>query len=434
MISNFFSWGNYPKIKCKVIDFQDVQKTKNFFSEGKNYIPRGNGRSYGDSSLSKEIIDMRSHNRILNFNKKNGISHIQSGILISDIIEKFLPLGWFLKVTPGTKFITIGGAIASDIHGKNHHRDGCFSESIEEFKIMLPNGKIKTSSKKVNTKLFESTCGGMGLTGIILEAKISLQKVTSMNIDQMVFKTSNLKETFDIFEKNYDKKYSVAWIDCLANAENLGRGIINVGDFSNDGNLDYKPKRKINVPNFFPSFLINKYTVKIFNSIYYFLNSQSNEYRTVSLDSFFYPLDSLNNWNNIYGRKGFIQYQFILPKKNSYEGMKDILETVLSSGKGSFLSVLKLHGKSNDNYLSFPMEGYSLALDFKIEKGIFELLKILDKKVVKYNGRIYLTKDARVTKDIFEKGYPQIEKFRSYRKNQGFINVLNSFQSRRLKI
>ena len=429
---NLNSWGMYPQIKSISFIFNTKENLKNILKENSTFIPFGNGRSYGDSALAENIIYSKPYNYFLNFDEELGILHCQSGVMLSEIIETFVPRGWFLKVTPGTKLITIGGAIASDVHGKNHHVEGCFSSCVEEFTLILPNGEIKNVKK--DDELFLATCGGMGLTGVILDAKISLKKINSKYINQTTIKTKNLKETFEAFEKYSHMPYSVAWIDCLASGEDIGKCLLMVGDFADDGKLDFKEKKKINIPFNFPSFALNSLSVKAFNWLYYKKAPDGESKQKVDIDTFFYPLDAINNWNRIYGKGGFTQYQFILPKEKSYDGLKEILEKISKSGKGSFLAVLKLYGKENENYLSFPMKGYSLALDFKIEKGIFELLNSLDEIVLKYGGRIYLTKDVRVSKESFEKGYPNIEKFRELRKKYAMSEKFVSLQSKRVGI
>lgn len=424
------SWGRYPKINHRIHLLED--STTQILQKDKTFIPFGNGRSYGDSALNEEIIYCKPRNYFLKFDKKTGVLHVQSGVMLNEIIEVFVPKGWFLKVTPGTKLITIGGAIASDVHGKNHHVEGCFSECVEEMSIMLENGEV-TSCKK-DDELFKATCGGMGLTGIILDAKISLKKINSKHINQTTIKTKNLKETFDAFEKYAQMPYSVAWIDCLAKGKNLGKSLLMVGEFAVDGDLSFKAKKKLNIPFDFPTFALNNLTVKAFNWLYYKKAPDKESQKKVDIDSFFYPLDSIKNWNRIYGKDGFTQYQFILPKEQSYNGLQEILSTIADSGKGSFLAVLKLYGEANGNYLSFPMKGYSLALDFKIEKGLFQLLDRLDDIVLKFGGRIYLAKDVRVKKEIFEKGYNMIEKFRIFRKVNHMTIKFASLQSKRLGI
>lgn len=424
------SWGMYPKINHTKHLLKD--DTTQILQDDKTFIPYGNGRSYGDSALNRNIVYCKPHNYFLGFDEKVGLLHVQSGVMLKEIIEIFVPKGWFLKVTPGTKLITVGGAIASDVHGKNHHLEGCFSECVEEMRIMLENGEV-TSCKK-GDELFKATCGGMGLTGIILDAKISLKRIKSKYINQTTIKTKNLRETFEAFEEYTHMPYSVAWIDCLAQGDNLGKCLLMVGDFADDGDLSFKKKKKLNIPFNFPSFALNKLTVKAFNWLYYKKSPDGESEQKVDIDTFFYPLDSIKNWNRIYGKGGFTQYQFILPKEKSYEGLQEILATIAASGKGSFLAVLKLYGKANDNYLSFPMEGYSLALDFKIEKGIFALLDKLDEIVLKFGGRIYLAKDVRVNKERFEKGYEMIEKFRTFRKENGMTKKFASLQSKRVGI
>ena len=431
---NLMSWGMYPKNESKVFIFDKPETLKSIIEKRYDMIPYGNGRSYGDSALNKKIINVKPYNYFLDFNEEHGLLHVQGGVVLSDILEAFVPRGWFLNVTPGTKLITIGGAIASDVHGKNHHVEGCFSECVKEFTIMLADGSVVTCSKEATPELFKATCGGMGLTGVILDAKIYLKRINSQYIEQTTIKTKNLKETFEAFEQHIDMPYSVAWIDCLAKGDEIGKCLFMVGDFADDGNLDYQERKKLTIPFNFPPFVLNQFSVKAFNWLYYKKASKGVSQIKVDIDTFFYPLDAINHWNRIYGKNGFTQYQFILPKGTSYEGLKTVLETIAESGKGSFLAVLKLHGKANENWLSFPLKGYSLALDFKIERGLFELLAKLDEIVLKYKGRIYLTKDVRVTKETFELGYPQIDKFRQYRKDNNMHQKFQSLQSKRVGI
>jgi len=428
------SWGRYPRIESTVLRFDTEESLQKIVAEHHDLIPYGNGRSYGDSALNTNIINVRPHDYFINFNEESGLLNVQAGVLLAEILESFVSRGWFLKITPGTKFITVGGAIASDVHGKNHHAEGCFSECIEDFKMMVADGKVVTCSKAATPELFKATCGGQGLTGVILSARIYLKKIKSKHIDQTTVKTSSLKETFDAFEEYKNYPYSVAWIDCLAKGNDIGRCLLMVGDFMDDGNLDYQDKQKHSIPFNFPSFTLSNWSVRAFNWLYYGKVKKRISKQKVNIDTFFYPLDAIGHWNRIYGKQGFTQYQFILPKEHSYKGLQEALSTIASSGKGSFLAVLKLYGKANENYLSFPMEGYSLALDFKIEKGLFELLDMLDRIVVKYGGRIYLTKDVRVSKGVFERGYPQVDTFRQFRKDNGMDRKFQSLQSKRVGI
>ncbi len=432
MINNFISWGNYPNIDNISFCFDKETVLKDIISGHDGLIPYGNGRSYGDSALSKNIIWIKPYNHLLDFDEATGLLHVQAGVLLSEILDVFVPRGWFLKITPGTKLITVGGAIASDVHGKNHHVEGCFSECVDMFRLMLPDGSIVECSRKENAELFRATCGGMGLTGVILDAKISLKRIHSQYILQKTTKTKNLEETFAAFEENKDIPYSVAWIDCLAKGDKTGRCLLMTGDFSDDGELNYSSAKKINIPFYFPPFILNSASVRAFNFLYYEKVRKRISEQKVGIDAFFYPLDAIGSWNRMYGKRGFTQYQFILPKETSFEGMNAVLQKIAASGRGSFLAVLKLYGPANDNYLSFPLEGYSLALDFKIEKGLFEFLDTLDEIVVDCGGRVYLAKDVRVSRKTVEQGYPNIDKFRALRKQYEMEEKFNSFQSRRL--
>ncbi len=428
------SWGKYPLVESTVYTFSDPSDLHTILDGHDGIIAHGNGRSYGDSALGKQLIHVLPYNYYRDFDKNTGILTCQAGVLLSEIIETFLPQGWFLSVTPGTKYITVGGALASDVHGKNHHIRGSFSDTVLDFTLMLSDGSITTCSHTTNSELFKATCGGMGLTGVILSARLQLMPVRSCMINQTTIKTRNLKDTFDAFEQYKDSTYSVAWIDCLAKGEALGKCILMVGEHCEDGDLTLKNSREFTIPCEFPSFTLNNLTVKAFNTLYYNKVRERITEQKVSIGSFFYPLDAIDHWNRIYGKGGFTQYQFILPLASSYEGLQEILSHIARSGKGSFLAVLKLFGKGNNNYLSFPMTGYSLALDFKIEPGLFELFDELDAIVLKYGGRLYLAKDVRVGRDVFEVGYPEIDTFRALRAEYSLTEKFNSLQSLRVGI
>lgn len=420
------SWGRYP-----VIDSQELSLANSLVGY-KPFIPTGNHRSYGDVALSPFHTSMLSNNRFLAFDKRSGLISCESGVLLSDIISTFLPQGWFLKVTPGTKLITVGGAVASDVHGKNHHIEGCFSECVDSFELALPGYDIIKCSRTQNADLFYATCGGMGLTGVIIQVSFFLKPVQSKWIEQKTIRTNNLIDTFAAFEQYKYYPYSVAWIDCFAQGNTLGRGVLTVGDFSKDGNLDYLKNNAINVPFNFSRFVLNKWTIKLFNTLYYYKATKKISDKLVSIDTFFYPLDSINNWNRIYGKKGFVQFQFMLPKDVSFNGLESTLKRISCSGMGSFLAVLKLYGSHNQNWLCFPMEGYSLAIDFKMQEGLIPFIEQLTDEVVNLGGRVYLAKDALLTKEQFEKSYPNGDKFRDFRKELGLNKYFQSLLSQRL--
>ncbi len=421
-------WGNFPKSDSQINRFGLS------LDNSESFIPQGNLRSYGDSALAKNVVSMKQHDCFLGFDENTGILHCQSGVLLADIINHFSPRGWFPLIVPGTKFITVGGAIASDVHGKNHHHQGAFSESVIDFTLLNAENEKLRCSKDENSEWFKSTCGGMGLTGIILDARIQLQKIHSRHIKQKTIKTQNIDETFEQFEKYHNAPYSVAWLDCMAKGSHLGRSIITIGEHAHDGELRPKASLKLNLPFFFPSFLLNSLTLKIMNTFLYRKVLSKESEQLISYDKFFFPLDGIYNWNRGYGKNGFIQYQFVLPIEKSLEGMKAILEKIASSGEGSFLTVLKRFGKQNNNMLSFPKEGYTLAIDFKNTKKVRKLLNELDELVLKYDGRFYLAKDSRVTKEIFESGYEKIELFRKFRKDHQLDGKFSSLQSQRLSL
>lgn len=422
-------WGQYPKISAHLHEPEDLHHMD--WAAWAPLIPRGLGRSYGDSSLSSHILSTRYLNHFINFDETRGILTCEGGVSFAEIIRLFLPRGWFLPVTPGTKFITVGGAIASDIHGKNHHTEGCFSEFVLSMKVLLPDGQVLSCSPEQNEEFFRATCGGMGLTGLITEATIQLKKVNSRNIDQKTFKAKNLEHVFELFEKNKSFTYSVAWIDCL-DKKNLGRSLLMVGEHANDGDLQAVAPKPKPVPCNAPHWLLSPLTVKAFNTLYYNKVLRAESTQKVSYDPFFYPLDQLSHWYRLYGREGFLQYQMVFPLKQSLEGMRESLELIASSRKASFLAVLKLFGPENKNYLSFPSEGYTLALDFQYDSTTLALMNKLDDIVAKYGGRIYLTKDARMSEQLFKSTYPQIEKFTQVRLKYPSLKQISSLQSVRL--
>lgn len=398
------NWGNFPVVEKEVKSEDSLQKIKDFVKSNNEIIARGNGRCYGDASLSEHIFSTKRLNKFISFDRLNGIIECESGVLLSDILEVVVPQGYFLYVTPGTKFISVGGAIASDVHGKNHHAEGCFSEYVIEFSLLNENGEVLKCSREENSEKFWSTIGGMGLTGIILSAKFKLKNIETAYIRQESIKAENLDEIFKLFEESEFWTYNVAWIDCLQTGKNIGRSIMMRGEHAfkhqlpkklQENPLRLKKKFSPTVPFYFPNFVLNNLTVKLFNLLY-FNKQRSKEIKNyIDYETFFYPLDAVNDWNKIYGKTGFIQYQMVIPKEKGKEGMKRILETIAKSGNGSFLAVLKLFGKNNpEAYNSFPFEGYTLALDFKVNSKLKNLVEKLDAIVEEFGGRIYLTKDS----------------------------------------
>jgi decaprenylphospho-beta-D-ribofuranose 2-oxidase len=425
-------WGCYTKVDSKIFKPKTIKETTDIVNNNKKILARGLGRSYGDSANNDIILDTTCLNNILEFDPINGIICCESGVSIKDINEITIPSGWFISVTPGSSYITLGGAIASDIHGKNHHHDGTISEHIFSLKIMLGDGEIVTASKNIYSDLYRATCGGMGLTGIIISAIIKLRPIYSNQIVKTTIKTSCLEETFYQFEKNFSSNYSVAWVDCLTQGKNLGRSLLFLGEHKKKGKLDYKSRKQKYLPAGFFSLFLNKNLIKIFNTAYYFKNLKKQYKSNVLIKNYFYPLDFFLNWNFLYGKKGFIQYQFVIPKNDAIKALKDVLKIISEYKQTPFLGVLKLLGPENKNYLSFPLEGYTLAIDFKINHNLFSLINILDKKIISHGGRIYLTKDALMSKEIFRMCYPKWNEFQQIREKYKAIKKFSSYQSIRL--
>lgn len=398
------NWGNFPVVEKEMKSEDSLSKIIDFVKNHNEIIARGNGRCYGDSALSEHIFSTKRLNKFISFDRLNGVIECESGVLLSQVLEVIVPQGYFLFVTPGTKFVTVGGAIASDVHGKNHHAEGCFSEYVLEFSLLNERGEVLKCSRDENQEKFWATIGGMGLTGIILSAKFKLKNIETSYIYQETIKADNLDEIFRLFEESESWTYNVAWIDCLQKDKNLGRSILMRGEHAFKHQISQKQqqnplelKKGINpsVPFYFPGFVLNNLTVKLFNLLYFNKQRKKTVKNFVHYESFFYPLDIVNDWNKIYGKKGFIQYQMVIPKEKGKEGMRKILETIAKSGNGSFLAVLKLFGKNNpEAYNSFPQEGYTLALDFKVNSKLKKLVAQLDSIVEEYGGRIYLTKDS----------------------------------------
>ncbi|MCW4451147.1 FAD-binding oxidoreductase [Kaistella sp. BT6-1-3] len=403
-IQKVTNWGNFPVVEKEIKSEDSIEKIKDFVRNNNEVIARGNGRCYGDASLSEHIFSTKRLNKFISFDRLNGVIECESGVLLSEILEVIVPQGYFLYVTPGTKFISVGGAIASDVHGKNHHAEGCFSEYVEEFSLLNENSEVITCSRTQNEDKFWATIGGMGLTGIILSAKFKLKNIETAYIRQESIKAENLDEIFKLFDESESWTYNVAWIDCLQTGKNIGRSIMMRGEHAfkhelpkklQQNPLRLKQKFIPKVPFYFPDFMLNKWSVKLFNYLYFNKQQKKEVKNFVDYETFFYPLDVVNDWNKIYGKKGFIQYQMVIPKEKGKAGMKKILETIAKSGNGSFLAVLKLFGKENPSaYNSFPLEGYTLALDFKVNPKLAKLVSDLDEIVEEFGGRIYLTKDS----------------------------------------
>jgi len=438
-------WGRTPRQECRVYRPEKRRALHEIIENGRadTLIPRGLGRSYGDTSINPGagVIDMTRLNRLIAFDPDTATLHTEAGVSFAEILDIFVPRGYILPVTPGTKFITVGGAIANDVHGKNHHRDGTFGEFVDEFDLLTPTGDTLTCSRNENADVFWATLGGIGLTGAILTAKFRLLPIESAWFVVDYYQAKNIE---DVLKKMYDTqheyRYSVSWVDCIAKGAKLGRSVLMNGRHATRADvagLKYAPleipkKREKSIPIDFPGFALNPYSIRAFNELFYHRHPTVNG-KLTDYDTYFYPLDAIHSWNRMYGKQGFTQYQIALPF-DAKHALIDILQRVSESGRASFLAVLKCFGKQNDGMLSFPFEGYTLTLDFAMRPDLPAFLHDLDKILVKNGGRLYLAKDVCMTAQTFRAMYPRLDEFQQVRNRLDPEGKLSSAMSRRLGI
>ena len=439
-------WGRYPVQSCHVFRPEKRSEVAATLDSGQqsSYIPRGLGRSYGDAALNENagVIWQVLLNRFLSFDSATGVLECESGVSLAEVIQYFLPRGWFLPVTPGTKFVTVGGAIAADIHGKNHHKDGSFSNFTLDFRLLAPTGEILLCSPSSNPEFFWATVGGMGLTGFVLSARLLLRRVDSAYVFVDFHKASNLEDsltTMEASDERYD--YSVAWIDDLATGDAMGRSVLMRGNHAAAAELPARIARPLTLPTSaqwnlfmdFPSGALNRLTVKAFNTAYYAVHRTAPR-QLVNLEKFFYPLDAIHQWNRMYGKRGFVQYQIALPQASGREGLRTILGRLARSGRASFLAVLKRFGDAGNGLLSFPLRGYTLALDIPAAPGLVPFLHELDRMTLDHGGRIYLAKDAVLRAEDVAAMYPKLESFRAIQRKLDPKRLIGSSMARRLRI
>ncbi|MBX3257417.1 MAG: FAD-binding oxidoreductase [Chitinophagaceae bacterium] len=432
-------WGNYPVVESLVSHPRDKKDWKEIISTGP-LIPRGLGRSYGDQAINsgQHVAVSTRMNHFLAWNEQEGILTCEAGASLEEIITTFAPRGWLPMICPGTKFVTIGGAIANDIHGKAHHVDGSFINCVISFTILLADGRIVTASREENADLFIANFGGLGLLGVILTATIRLRKIETTYFRQQSIKVNNLEEMLEALEKNQHYNYSVAWVDTLAKGKKLGSGVLTVGDaavFKDlPASLQKDPLKvhtisKLTVPFFMPGFVLNNVTVRVLNRLIAFVQNSPKEF--VHYEKFFFPLDMINNWNRGYGKRGFIQYQFVIPEKGGEQVLREIMEMIAASGCTPFLNVFKKMGEGQ-GILSFPFAGYTLAIDFPVTKGLKDFTRRLDQKVLEAGGRLYLGKDSMMEKEMFQKMYPQYAEWLAIKQKYDPQNTFTSDIAKRL--
>ncbi len=414
------SWGKYPPSSPKkIISLRWSCELPNLSEYEEPLLCYGLGRSYGDSCLNNDgiLLDTAGMHHFLAFDPKTGLLTCEAGVSFEQILKIMVPRGWFLPVTPGTKYVTVGGAIANDVHGKNHHCAGTFGRFVKAFELVRSDGSVHQCSETVNPALFRATIGGLGLTGIITRATFQLKPIENPYIKMESIRFHTLADFFELSqesEKAYE--YSVAWIDATATRKQFGRGIFMRGNHLTDAeNLAGNSVKNgtVTFPFEAPGWLLNYYAIKLFNNLYYRKNIKKHSQTIVHYEPFFYPLDHINQWNRMYGRRGFFQYQCVVPFAEGYEAISEILQRIARSGLASFLAVLKTFGNvPSPGLLSFPRPGVTLALDFPNHgEKTFKLFEELDKMVAEAGGALYPAKDARMSPEMFRVSFPKLSDY-----------------------
>jgi len=421
-MKRYESWGRIHKYRHRIASIAWRSDDLRLDHLDAPVLPYGLGRSYGDSCLNDGgvLLDVTPLNRFIAFDREKGILRCEAGVTLAEILKLIVWQGWFLPVTPGTKFVTVGGAIANDVHGKNHSYAGTFGCHVRQFELLRSNGERLLCSPTQNADWFRATIGGLGLTGVILWAEIQLKPIRSPFIDEEIIKFRSLDEFFDIArasEAGYE--HTVAWIDCFASGKSLGKGLFMRGNHANpplNGSPRFPADRHITVPLDAPNFLLNNLSMRAFNTLYYGQQFSRVKRKRVHYESFFYPLDAVGQWNRIYGRRGFMQYQFVIPYDDNYRAIRAILTKIAASGLNPFLNVFKTFGDvPSPGMLSFPRKGVTLAIDFPNQgQPTLDLQEEIDRIVKENGGAVYPAKDARMSAESFQTFFPQWEAFSRY--------------------
>jgi decaprenylphospho-beta-D-ribofuranose 2-oxidase len=439
-------WGRTAASAAAVASVTDREQLPALLSTSpaRGAIARGLGRSYGDAAQNAggRVLDLTGLTRILHLDGERGIVHAEAGLSIDRLLRTLVPLGWFVPVTPGTRYVTLGGALAADIHGKNHHIDGSFAQHVTGFELVPPDGRRRRVTATSDPRLFWATAGGMGLTGAITSVELQLRPVSS---SWMLVDTERARDLDDLLaalsRDDHRVPYSVAWFDGVASGGRLGRGVITRGRHAEaehlprhvDDPLRFAPSDRRSVPPIFPPGMLNRASVAAFNELWYRRAPRHRRDELQPLHTFFHPLDGVGGWNRIYGPHGFLQYQFVVPLVE-VEALRRIVERISGSSLASFLAVLKRFGPGNEGLLSFPIEGWTLALDFPNVTGLRDLLDELDELVVAAGGRLYLAKDARMPPHVLRATYPRLDDFLAVRAELDPDRRLTSDLARRLDL
>lgn len=422
--SAYESWGRYPHVThAGVVPVRSRNALPDLCAIEGSVLPRGYGRSYGDTCLNDggTLLDVTSLNRIMAFDDGEGLVVCEGGVSLGDILTVALPQGWFLPTTPGTKHVSIGGAIANDVHGKNHHRAGALGRHVRRFELARSDGSRIVCSPSANAEMYAATIGGLGLTGVILWAELQLRRVNGpyMNVEMAPFRS--IDEFFDVSaDSDAMYEYTMSWVDCLAVGRHLGRGLLMRGNHAWQQSIPGRtaePRSRFSIPITLPSMLLNGLSVRAFNAVYYRSHSLTTSRSVEPFDRFFYPLDSIGHWNRMYGPAGFVQYQCVVPFASDRTAIRGVLRAISSSNEGSFLAVLKTFGNvTSPGLLSFPRPGVTLALDFAFRGSrTLELLARLDEIVLDGGGAVYPAKDARMSAACFRASFPRWQEFAEHK-------------------
>lgn len=427
-------WGCFPRVGCRLHEPSSEHEIRSILTGQSSLIARGNGRAYGDAALNPEAtLAMRRFDRILTFDEREGRIVCEGGALLSDVVAHVARRGWLPPVLPGTAHVSIGGMIAADVHGKNHPQAGSFAGHVGWLDLMVSDGTILRCSPAERHELFEATLGGMGLTGIVLRAAFKLMRIESAWMLERTIRCETLEETFAAFEANRHVSYAVAWIDCLSGRQ-PGRSLLRFGEHAPLGQTSaqragIRLTGRLQAPWGLGTFFLNRSAVSAVNN-WYFSRAKA-ETRLVPFEKFFFPLDRLSNWNQLYGRRGLVQYQFAVPSNAARHVIGATLDQSAKAGLSPFLAVLKRFGAGR-RMLSFPIPGYTLALDFPVTEGTVSMLSGWDRMVAEAGGRIYLAKDALSEPALIARSYPGLPAFLAVRNEIDPRRRLSSLLSRRI--
>lgn len=442
-------WGVFPHGDAYVYTPHSLPDLQQFIQSrpaNRKILAFGSSRSYGDAGFcSNEFaLSMRGLSLVHQFDKIAGTIVVEAGITLEEIIAVALPYGWFLPVTPGTRFPTLGGSFAADVHGKNHHQAGTISNFVDWFDIVLADGTLRHCSRTENADLFRATAGGMGLTGVVYRIQLRLVPVETSFIIAEYYRTANLSETMSILAANDQEwNFTVAWVDCIASGKKMGRSEVSLGRHAllselpqslraNPLQIDEKPP--FTFPFQPPFSFVNSFTGELFNTAFYYKSGPGKKHRkVVPYNSFFYPLDIMHHWNRVYGPQGFVQYQFIVPFTDSEVVIAEVLRHCIKRKHPSTLAVLKRCGEAA-GLLSFPKPGWLMAMDFPVTAGLFETLDDLDNIILAAGGREYLAKDVRMKPETFRAMYPELPEWQAIKRKYDPDLVFCSDQARRLQL